>query len=121
MLLIIHIPKTAGTSLRQSLLEQYGKSHLALDYGGQSEDTSSVVNQYLYQGEAILGVKKLVEELRATGYQAIIGHYALSKYGEFFHADEVITLVPPRIPIQSRSKRISSGAVESGRPLTQTG
>ena len=93
MLLIIHIPKTAGTSLRQSLLEQYGQSRLALDYGGQSEVTSSVVNQYLYQGEASLGVKKLVDELRATGYQAIIGHYALSKYGEFFRADEVITLV----------------------------
>ena len=40
-----------------------------------------------------MGAKKLVDELRATDYRAIIGHYALSKYGDFFGLDEVIAFV----------------------------
>jgi hypothetical protein len=93
MLLILHIPKTAGTSLRVSLQEKYGLPRLAMDYWGQSEHTSSIVHHHLYQSNASLGTKELVQNLRATGYQAIIGHFPLSKYGEFFLPSEVIAFV----------------------------
>jgi len=57
MLLIIHIPKTAGTSLRVSLQKEYGPLRMALDYWEQSEVTSSIVHRYLYQDDAPLGTR----------------------------------------------------------------
>jgi len=93
MLLIIHIPKTAGTSLRVSLQKEYGLLRMALDYWGQSEVTSSIVNRYLYQDDAHLGTRELVKDLRAAGCRAIMGHYPFSKYGEFFLPNETIAFV----------------------------
>lgn len=93
MFLIIHTPKTAGTSFRLSLQDKYGLSRLALDYGAESEVTSNIVMQYLYSGKVALGAKLLVEKLRAKGYRALVGHYALSRYGEFFSPDEIIAFV----------------------------
>jgi hypothetical protein len=93
MLLIIHIPKTAGTSLRVSLQKEYGPLRMALDYWDQSEVTSSIVHRYLYQDDAPLGTKELVKDLRAAGCRAIMGHYPFSKYGEFFLPNETIAFV----------------------------
>jgi len=92
MLLIIHVPKTAGTSLRISLQREYGPSAIALDYWDQSE-TSSIVKRYLYQEDAALGAGELVKDLRAMGCRAIMGHFPLSKYGEFFLPGETIAFV----------------------------
>jgi Sulfotransferase family len=93
MLLILHIPKTAGTSLRVSLQNEFGLARIALDYRDQSDDTSSIVRHYLYQNDASLGTGDLIQNLRATGYQALIGHFPFSKYGEFFLPSEVIAFV----------------------------
>ncbi len=93
MLLILHIPKTAGTSLRVSLQNEFGLPRIALDYWGQSDHTSSIVRHHLYQNNAALGTGDLVQNLRATGYQALIGHFPFSKYGEFFLPSEVIAFV----------------------------
>lgn len=93
MLLIVHIPKTAGTSLRVSLQNEFGLPRIALDYSGQSDHTSSIVRHHLYQNNASLGTGDLVQNLRATGYQALIGHFPFSKYGEFFLPSEVIAFV----------------------------
>lgn len=93
MLLILHIPKTAGTSLRVSLQEKYGLPRLAMDYWGQSEHTSNIVHQHLYQNNVDLGTSDLIYNLRETGYQAIVGHFHLSKYSKFFLPNEVIAFV----------------------------
>lgn len=93
MLLILHIPKTAGTSLRVALQNEFGLPHIALDYWGQSDHTSSIVRQYLYQDKPSLGAGNLVQNLRATGCQALIGHFPFSKYGKFFLPSEVIAFV----------------------------
>jgi len=93
MLLVVHIPKTAGTSLRLALQQSFGLSRIARDYGPQSDFTTHAVRRHMYENPAKHSARDLVRELEGSGYAALVGHFPYSKYGKFFKGDRVIAFV----------------------------
>lgn len=70
--LFIHIPKTAGTSFRCEI-EQ--KLRCVFEYGDNSK-TSDFVRDTIDKGD----FKSFVEEFTSQGFDAVYGHFDLSKY-----------------------------------------
>jgi hypothetical protein len=98
MLLVVHIPKTAGTSLRLALEKSFGLARVARDYGPQSEYTTEAVRRHMYQNRSKSSARQLVSELENAGYAALMGHFPYSRYGRYFERDRVIAFV--REPLQ---------------------
>ena len=88
----IHIPKTAGTSFRKALEEQYG---VIGDYGNNPKHTSQCVHQCIYNENDPLGLKN---ELNQRSNTWLTGHVSLAKYSDMVSARHIITFV--RNPIQ---------------------
>lgn len=80
VILITHIPKTAGTSLRVALEKAYGAKRVCRDYGADSKKTSPVVKQCIYGTTSFNGAAFL-HELDKSNTLALIGHYPQAKYG----------------------------------------
>ena len=93
VLLVVHIPKTAGTSLRLALADQFGESKVALDYGAAAEETSPYIRARLYAERADRNVPALVARLRETGCEALVGHFSLAKYAACFRPEETVAFV----------------------------
>jgi len=93
MWLVVHTPKTAGTSFRWSLEKYFGKSNIIRDYGPHSSVTSDVVQEHIYCGGESKGAKSLVTEISNDGKRILIGHYPLQKYADFFNAQNIIAFV----------------------------
>lgn len=93
MWLVVHTPKTAGTSLRWALQKYFGKSNIICDYGPQSDATSDVVRKHLYSGDDSKGPGSLITEISADTNRVLIGHFHLSKYGDYFETQNIITFV----------------------------
>ena len=91
--LVVHVPKTAGTSLRISLDKYFGKSRVVRDYGPNVRETSKVVRKFIYAGEGTDGPEKLLEAMRAGPAKVLIGHFPLKKYARFFDPGNVIAFV----------------------------
>src|SRR5574343_924933 len=75
--LFIHIPKTAGTSLRIEAARLFGRDRVALDYGPKSSETSADVMQ--------LGIKcndpwALHDCLQSKDVRALCGHFQAARY-----------------------------------------
>lgn len=93
MLLVVHIPKTAGTSLRLALQQRFGLARVARDYGPQSDFTTEAVRRHMYQNPTKSSARDLVSELKDSGHAALIGHFPFKKYGHLFADDQVIAFV----------------------------
>ena len=93
MWLVVHTPKTAGTSLRWALEKYFGKSKVMRDYGPHGKATSSVVREHLYSGDESKGPQELVSELSRQSKRILIGHFPLQKYADYFEAQNIITFV----------------------------
>lgn len=93
MWLVVHTPKTAGTSLRWALEKHFGKSQVILDYGPHSDVTSDVVRKHLYNEDDSKGPQSLVEEISNNGNKVLVGHFPLQRYGNCFEAKNIITFV----------------------------
>jgi len=91
--LVIHTPKTAGTSLRWALEKHFGKSKVIRDYGPDSVVTSDVVRNHLYRGDEPKGSECLVKEISNEEKKVLIGHFPLQKYVRYFEARNIITFV----------------------------
>lgn len=91
--LIVHTPKTAGTSLRWSLEKYFGKSNVVRDYGPQASATSDIVRKHLYSGDKLKGPRSLVAEISNDAKKILIGHFTLQKYADFFEVQKIITFV----------------------------
>ena len=91
--LVVHIPKTAGTSFRISLDKYFGKSRVVCDYGPNARETSSVVRKFIYAYEGKDGPEKLLEVMRSGPGKVLIGHFPLKKYARFFDPGKVIAFV----------------------------
>ena len=63
MWLVVHTPKTAGTSFREALEKHFGKSRIVRDYGPKAGETSDVVREHLYSGDEL-----------EPGFDACVGH-----------------------------------------------
>ncbi len=93
MWLVVHIPKTAGTSLRWALEKYFGKSQIILDYGLHSDVTSDVVRKHLYNEDDSKGPQSLFEEVSCRAIRVLVGHFPLQRYSDVFGAKNIITFV----------------------------
>ena len=91
--LVVHTPKTAGTSFRWALEKHFGKPNVIRDYGPHSPVTSDVVSRHLYNGEEPQNPGGLVTELSNGGSRVLIGHFPLLRYASFFKQERIITFV----------------------------
>jgi hypothetical protein len=93
MWLVVHTPKTAGTSLRWALEKYFGKSKIIRDYGPHADATSDVVRKHLYSGDDSKGPQSLIMEISSDTNWILVGHFPLQRYGDFFEAKNIITFV----------------------------
>ena len=93
MWLVVHVPKTAGTSFRWALDKRFGESSVVRDYGRKADATSDVVREHLYSGDQAKNTKTLVTEISRQAKQILIGHFYLPKYARFFAAPNIMAFV----------------------------
>ena len=49
LIILVHIPKTGGTSLRVAAEQCFGRKHMLYDYGERARLTSELVLQWVYK------------------------------------------------------------------------
>lgn len=93
-ILVVHIPKTAGTSFREALLKDLGRKSIATDYSYKSKHTTGWVRDILYTsaGKPIRDVP-LQFEMESRGASVLIGHFPCEKYSRYFRPDHVVAFV----------------------------
>ena len=92
--LFVHIPKTAGTSLRHSLLET---DNVCLDYGEKSSETSEIIKSFFYGG-SVQDHYKAYLAFQQSDFDWLCGHVPVAKYLNWFMAQDVVVFL--RDPIQ---------------------
>ena len=93
MYLVVHIPKTAGSSLRWALEKYHGKSRVIRDYGPQSIVTDRVVHEHVY-GKDKPGVSaQFVDAMTEGKSRVLVGHFPLQKYAGYFEPEQIITVM----------------------------
>lgn len=92
-LFFIHIPKTAGTSLRVSLQNALGETCIHADYGVDAPQTSEAVKTWLLSEQA-----DPYRFLQVPNLKVLTGHVSARKYASMFAVSNIFTLV--REPIE---------------------
>jgi len=91
----VHIPKTAGTSIRHGIEKSYGKECIAYDYGIDSSLTSSCIRQCVYESNDL---KALKDKLTSHGKIFVIGHFPITKYQDIVNPERCVVFF--REPVQ---------------------
>jgi hypothetical protein len=78
-IVLIHIPKTGGTSLRVAAEHYFGAGAMLYDYGTEAKLTSDLVREWVYEKENLAGFAAAAVE---QGFQFLSGHFPLDKYAE---------------------------------------
>jgi hypothetical protein len=94
-MLFVHIPKTAGTSLRHGVAEFLGKNCLVLDYGPKQAATSDLVRRWYYRESS---PEKFRTAFDSRGKKFLSGHICLADYVGGFDLDNVAVFL--RDPVQ---------------------
>lgn len=94
-MLFVHIPKTAGTSLRHGVAEFLGKERLVLDYGPKQAATSDLVQRWCYRESKPENFRTAFD---IQGKKFLSGHICLADYVGGFDLDNVAVFL--RDPIQ---------------------
>lgn len=89
-ILFIHVPKTAGTSFRVSLIKSMGKSRLCFDYRGVSQLLSAEVRAFMIDTESPVKFRRAFDK---KAYYALSGHFDASRYSAAFAPENVIAFV----------------------------
>ena len=87
-LFFIHIPKTAGTSLRVALEKALGETHIHADYGLDARQTSDSVRKWLLGEQA-----DPYRFLQVPSLNVLTGHVSARKYASMFAINNIFTLV----------------------------
>lgn len=87
----VHVPKTAGTSLRHTLAENFGESggELILDYGLGAPETSGLVRRHLAAGDRA----GLCEALAARERFVLFGHLRAADYRALLPVADFVTVL----------------------------
>ncbi len=93
MWLVVHVPKTAGTSFRQALERHFGVDRVIRDYGPNADATTDVVRRHLYSNDRAGRPDKLVEEICRSPAKVLVGHFSLQKYAKYFEPENIITFM----------------------------
>ncbi len=93
-LVVVHIPKTAGTSLRMSLERTLGIDQICMDYGVEYGGTSPCVLDWFKSRD----VYRLYETFNQSGYRLLAGHFSAGKYVNLFPAQSMVTFL--RAPVK---------------------
>ena len=96
MILYVHIPKTAGTSFRQGLVQIYGRKSLFFDYGRDAPETNEAIRTLYEQGA--FTPRRVAEIAEAEEANVICGHFPLSRYFGVFPEATVVGFI--REPLQ---------------------
>jgi hypothetical protein len=88
-IVFVHVPKTAGTSLRVALGRNPGKRVLLQDYG-PGKETSDAIRAL--QGPPAR-YATLREAVAAPGGLLLIGHFPAERYWDLFNADSFVTFL----------------------------
>lgn len=97
-LFFVHIPKTAGTSFRLGAEQSFGKPAIAYDYGKASPETSPLVQEYLYEGEASPDFWAFAQACRQQTTRMVAGHVMVRRFVSVFGASQTLTFM--REPLQ---------------------
>lgn len=85
-LFFVHIPKTAGTSLRRAI-EEHGE--IERDYGPESRSTTPLIIEELYQKNDRFQFNRAF-----SGHgKSIAGHVGIQKYSELYDVRKTVTFV----------------------------
>ena len=84
--LFVHIKKTAGISIRESLEESEA---VVCDYGAGGPKTSPVIKQYKYDSQDPYRVRQYVRAKRAW----MVGHFPLLEYADLVDCRRIFTFV----------------------------
>lgn len=90
MLLVVHVPKTAGTSFRHALDMYFGAAQVVRDYGHNFKETTDVVRTHLYVSEERKSERDLVQAISDSSKKVLIGHFPVRKYVDYFEPQNVI-------------------------------
>lgn len=83
----VHIPKTAGTSFRNALENNFP---VIKDYGSNSDVTNSIVKEFVYGEHS--NMCEFYDWFKDNG-QILSGHYPLMKYVNFAPASSLLTFI----------------------------
>jgi len=86
----VHIPKTAGTSFRQSAVDCFGQKKILQDYGSKRAATSSSVKSCVYLPDDVTGV---TDAFANSGAVMISGHVQIAKYAGIIGLPNTISFI----------------------------
>jgi hypothetical protein len=89
-IVFVHIPKTAGTSLR-SLFEQVGRDHTVLRDYAEAPDTTPALFKLVYKDKKLLDFRKHFD--RPASGILLSGHFPAERYWDYFNAESFVTFV----------------------------
>ncbi len=95
MIIVVHIPKTAGTQFKRTLAAVYSPAEIVHDYGDFPELSGSRFNSdpIGWRREANTFITNLAEDVKI-----IIGHFSATKYFELIPGADLMTWVRHPIP-----------------------
>lgn len=94
-MLFVHIPKTAGTSIRNGAAKFLGRRRLALDYGAGRRVTSPIVSRHVHESDNPAAFRIAFDQ---KGLKFFGGHVKLKDHIGYFDLDNVATFL--RDPVQ---------------------
>lgn len=96
VIIFVHIPKTAGTSFRQGMLNVFGRKALIFDYGPEAPETDESIRKLYKQGE--FSPRRVAQETMGNECKALCGHFPLARYLEAFPGATILSFI--REPLQ---------------------
>lgn len=87
-LFFVHIPKTAGTSIREAAVTTWGKSRIVTDYGN-SRHTSPVVSKLIHKRSDLSAFKAYLTTSRINLF---CGHTPAWRYRDIFEQQNILTI-----------------------------